>query len=62
MCELNWQRHELPGLVARIAEHHALIAGSNLPLCFRHTEIDVWRLRVERSQDRSSVHIETIER
>ena len=62
VCQLNWQRHELLGLVASIAEHHALIAGSNLPLFFRHTEIDIWRLRMERSEDRRSVHIETIER
>ena len=60
--ELNWQRHELLSLVASIAEHHTLIAGTNLSPFFGHTNIDVRRLRMQRSQNRRSVHIETIER
>src|SRR4029079_16777314 len=53
--EDNWHRHEVGGLVGRIAEHQALVARA----ARIHTHGDVARLLVDRCQDRAGVEIKS---
>ncbi len=66
----NRQRHQLGGLVAGIAEHHALIARAGCQLGFGvaflafervvHAERDIGRLLVNGSQDGAGVAVKAV--
>ena len=54
MGELDRQRHELGGLVARIAEHESLVTGA----AGVHAHGDVGRLRLNDVQDSAGLRVE----
>ena len=70
MRQLDRQRHQLRGLVRRVAEHHPLVAGADLVdrvvVAVLHLERlvdalrDVGRLLVERHDDAAGVGVEPV--
>ena len=62
MGHLNWKRHQLRRFIARVAEHHTLIAGALLfvqTFAFSHALRDIGRLLLDRGQDGASMPVES---
>ena len=58
MSQRNRSRHQFLGLIARVAEHHALVAGA---ACV-HTESNITGLLVDTRNHRAGVGIKAIKR